>query len=333
MKGRICRAFADVCKVSPLLFVIEYLFTALDGVALALIAMALEKLFTAVWQLAEGKASFGEVACSVLLLLILYAASEIGNGVANYLGEVYSELTTQKMTKKINAKLGNMYNINFETPQLLNRMLQAYGGAVDQRSFANTVMDILTLYLPYFLIYGRYLYGKRPVLALIIPLIFLPKLAAQFAKAKLHVDLEEETAPLIRREEAYASYAADRDYVKETRLLGTVRVFTERWRTVREERNRLLLSVGKKSCLADTISMLLHLAGYVGVIALLLQSVLSGQIEVSAFAAVFASLGTLLDQVDELVGSRFGELAENYAGIRNYQDFVQMDTAPEQEMQ
>lgn len=331
MKGRICRAFADVCKVSPLLFVIEYLFTALDGVALALIAMALEKLFTAVWQLAEGKASFGEVACSVLLLLILYAASEIGNGVANYLGEVYSELTTQKMTKKINAKLGNMYNINFETPQLLNRMLQAYGGAVDQRSFANTVMDILTLYLPYFLIYGRYLYGKRPVLALIIPLIFLPKLAAQFAKAKLHVDLEEETAPLIRREEAYASYAADRDYVKETRLLGTVRVFTERWRTVREERNRLLLSVGKKSCLADTISMLLHLAGYVGVIALLLQSVLSGQIEVSAFAAVFASLGTLLDQVDELVGSRFGELAENYAGIRNYQDFVQMDTAPEQE--
>ena len=31
------------------------------------------------------------------------------------------------------------------------------------------------------------------------------------------------------------------------------------------------------------------------------------------------------------MGSRFGELAENYAGIRNYQDFVQMDTAPEQE--
>ncbi len=62
-------------------------------------------------------------------------------------------------------------------------------------------MDILTLYLPYFLIYGVYLYRRRPVLALAIPLIFVPKILAQVIKSRMHLDLEEKTAPLIRKEE------------------------------------------------------------------------------------------------------------------------------------
>lgn len=65
-------------------------------------------------------------------------------------------------------------------------------------------------------------------------------------------------------------------------------------------------------------------------IGILLASVFSGRIAVSAFAAVFASLSALIEQMDELIGERFGELAENYAGIRNYRAFMERETAPQE---
>ena len=322
--------FRDVWRVAPVRFFWEYFFTAVDGIALALTAVALEKLFATVLLFTEGKLFVWDVLRAVLLLLLLYLASEAGSGIASYLGETYSGLTVQKMRRQIQEKQGRFYNIDFEAPEFLNEMQRACAGAWQQRAFANIIMDILTLYLPYFLVYGVYLYRRRPVLALAIPLIFVPKLLAQFLKSRMYLDLEEKTAPLIRKEEAYASYAAERDYVKETRLLNTVDIFIERWRGVRGRRDKLTLKVEKRAYFAEVTALLLHLVGYAAVIGILLASVFSGKIAVSAFAAVFASLSALIEQMDELIGERFGELAENYAGIKNYRAFMERETAPQE---
>ncbi len=322
--------FRDVWRVAPVKFFWEYFFTAVDGIALALTAVALEKLFAAVLLFAEGKIFVWDVLRAVLVLLLLYLASEAGSGIASYLGETYSGLTVQKMRKRIHEKQGRFHTIDFEEPEFLNEMQRACAGAWQQRAFANIIMDILTLYLPYFLIYGVYLYRRKPVLALAIPLIFLPKLLAQVIKSRMYLDLEEKTAPLARKEEAYASYAAERDYVKETRLLNTVDIFIERWRGVRSRHDQLILKVQKRAYFAEIAALLLHLAGYAGVIGILLVSVFKGDIAVSAFAAVFASLSALIEQMDELIGERFGELAENYAGIKNYRAFMERETAPQE---
>lgn len=329
-KANLLTAFRDVWRVAPARFFWEYFFTAVDGIALALTAVALEKLFAAALLLAEGKTTLWDVLRAVIVLLLLYLASEAGSGIASYLGETYSGLTVQKMRGQIQEKQGRFYNIDFESPEFLNEMQRACAGAWQQRAFANIVMDIFTLYLPYFLIYGVYLYRRRPVLALAIPLIFVPKLLAQFLKSRMYLDLEEKTAPLIRKEEAYASYAAERDYVKETRLLNTVDIFIQRWRGVRGRRDQLTLKVERRAYFAEITALLLHLAGYAAVIGILLASVFSGKIAVSAFAAVFASLSALIEQMDELIGERFGELAENYAGIKNYRAFMERETPPQE---
>lgn len=323
-------AFCDVFRVAPAKFFWEYFFTAVDGVALALTAVALERLFAAALLFTVGANSVRDVLGAVLLLLLLYLVSEAGSGIASYLGEIYTDLSAQKICKKIHEKQGCLYNIDFETPELLNEMQRAYAGAYQQRAFANIVMDIFTLYLPYFIIYGVYLYRRRPVLALAIPLIFLPKLLAQVIKSRMYSDLEEKAAPLIRKEEAYASYATERDFIKETRLLNTVGIFIERWHRVRGEHNELILKAQKQAYIAEVAALLLHLAGYAVVIGILLASVFSGDIAISSFAAVFASLSALIEQVDELIGERFGELAENYVGIKNYRAFMERKAAPQE---
>ncbi len=329
-KPNLFLVFRDVWRVAPVMFFWEYFFTAVDGIALALTAVALERLFAAVFSFASGTNVFWDVLGNVLLLLLLYLISEAGSGIASYLGESYADLTVQKMYKKIHEKQGRLYNIDFETPALLNEIQKAYTGAYQQRAFANIVMDILTLYGPYFIIYGGYLYKKGPILALTIPLIFLPKILAQFVKSHMYIDLEEKTAPLIRKEKTYAAYATERDYIKETRLLNTVKTFIERWCRVRSEHTKILLKTERNAYLAEVIALLLHLAGYAAVIGILLVSIFSGDIAISAFAAVFASLSTLIEQMDELVGERFGELAENYAGIKNYRAFLEKKTAPQE---
>lgn len=92
----------------------------------------------------------------------------------------------------------------------------------------------------------------------------------------------------------------------------------------------MILKVQKRAYFAEIAALLLHLAGYAGVIGILLVSVFKGDIAVSAFAAVFASLSALIEQMDELIGERFGELAENYAGIKNYRAFMERETAPQE---
>lgn len=320
-------AFCDVFRVAPAKFFWEYFFTAVDGAALALTAVALERLFAAVLLFTAGTNSVRDVLGAILLLLFLYLVSEAGSGIASYIGEVYTDLSAQKTYKKIHEKQGRLYNVDFETPELLNEMQRAYAGAYQQRAFANIVMDVFTLYLPYFLIYGVYLYRRRPALALAIPLIFLPKLLAQVIKSRTYSDLEEKAAPLERKEKAYASYAAERDFVKETRLLNTVSIFIERWHGVRDEHNELILKAQKRAYIAEIAALLLHLAGYAAVIGILLASVFSGDIAISSFAAIFASLSALIEQVDELIGERFGELAENYVGIKNYRAFMERKEA------
>ena len=89
----------------------------------------------------------------------------------------------------------------------------------------NIVMDIITLNILYFIIYGAYLFFLWPPLLLIFPLIIIPTLVGQLFKVKFSIFEEQKNAPLRRKRDAYMEYIGDRDYVKETRILGIIPYF------------------------------------------------------------------------------------------------------------
>lgn len=326
--------FREVAGISPRTFFLEYFFSMAYGVTLALTPIATEKVFDGIVLYAGNRIFLASMLAPVFLLFGVSILGEIFAGLSDYYGEVYGDLTNQKLFRKVNEKIGRLDAIDFEKPELLNDIEKSYAGAASSRKLVHVVMDILTMYLPYFLVYGYYLYTCRPVLPLALVFIFLPVLLAQRVKEKRYAKLEDDSASLRRKKEHFADCMTAREYVKETRSLDAVSLFRRKYDQALEEWNCCLKKTGKAACKADGIAMLLNMTGYAAVILLLLDSVWKGYIALGAFVAVFTSVRTVYDQMEELVADRAGELAGAYAKVKNYLRFrdIPCETRePEQE--
>ena len=323
------QVFARVARVSPKIFVTEYFFTAIDGISLALMAFTTEKLFSRAFTAADTQDGMGSAVVAVLLVLFLHILSEVCSGMSNYLGEVYSDLSTQKLYGEVNRRLGRIPNIAFEKPETLDKINGAYAGVVYARSAVNTIMDIALFYLPFFVIYGIYLYHLRPVLLLMVPSIFIPMVLAQFLKSRAFARQEERAVSLRRRAQTYASYLTDKVYAKETRTLGAVGYFWKRYEKVRMKLSGMDRKVRTQACGMDICAKVLNMIGYAGVLYLLIDSVFAGHISISAFSAVLLTIGNMVDMADEIIASRAGELSENLGRMRYYIDFLNLELLEE----
>ena len=78
-----------------------------------------------------------------------------------------------------------------------------------------------------------------------------------------------------------------------------------------------------KSDLAELGMQVLSLGGYIGILMLLFDSLMKGEIGVGAFAAVFASVDQMFEMVKGLF-DRVRILAGNFGRVQNYIRFMQM---------
>lgn len=314
----------DVVKTSPLYFAVEYIATAVDGVALALIAAATSRLFASAIGYSSGSVGFSAILLAVLILVGLNFVSEIASGISNYCGEVYCNLSIQRLMNRVHAKAVELPDISFEHPEQLDRINGAYSGSVSARQVVNLLMDALTMYVPYFVIYGIYLYSLRPLLLVIFPLVIVPAVLGQLIKAKVSVRAEEESAVIRRRRDTYGNYIGDRKFIKETRVLGATAYFFKGLETVCTQLANITTSAKTKSWFVDTVISLIQTLGYGCIVFLLIDNVFGGKIGIADFAAVFSTSSMLIELVKELFSARLSEATEQYGLVKRYIDFMNL---------
>jgi ABC-type multidrug transport system, ATPase and permease components len=312
----------QVAGACPRVFVLEYFWSVVNGLALAATPIVLEQIFRIILESETERFPFAALAGWMLALLAVYLTSEASAGLSEYYGEVYSDISAKALFGNVNKKAGRLAAIEYEKPELLNRLEKAYPGAFRVRDVVHVIMDILTAYLPYFILYGIYLYHAHPVLPPMLVLIFLPILGSQLLKGKLYARLEDKTAVLRRQKQYYAACMSDKEYAKETRIHGLRGFFRERYRKAVQIFNRYTIETGKKAFKIDMGASLLNMLGLLGMIALLLWLVLKRQIALASFVAVLTSVRTAYDQMEEIVQQRVGALSVSLALSRNYTGFL-----------
>lgn len=322
--------FHCVVKISPGLFFAEYLVSGIYGVSLAFTPLCLECIFDAIAKLARHEILPMQMLPPILILLAVNIISEIAAGMSDYFGETYADLAGQKLYSQINKKIGTLPAIDFENTETLNLMNKSYEGAYSVRGMVHTVMDLLTMYLPYIVVYAWYLYRCRPILPVALIIIFAPIAISQMIKKKSYAQLEDESAPLRRRREHLAECIASKEYIVESRGLGAQPFLFQKYRAVQDDLNRHIMRIEKKNCKVDTVCILINALGFLGVIFLLLESVSKQYIELGSFVAVFASIRTAYQQIDEVVNVRAGELSSAVVKVNNYLRFCEL---PEEECQ
>ncbi|KLO22528.1 MULTISPECIES: ABC transporter ATP-binding protein [unclassified Marinitoga] len=317
--------FIYITKISPLKFFVQYLFATFDAIFLGLITVQMQKVFDNAIKYFNNNGEYKTTLINLIYLMLFSILSEISSGTSEYFGEYYHDITLKTLLKNLNLKISKISPNFFNEPKNRDVINSAIIGAKSIRSLLNVIMDLLFLYLPYYIFIEFYLISLNPLLGISILLIFMPTIISQIIKKKYYEKLEEQHAPLRRKKEAYSSYIKNKDYLKETRTLGATDYIFNLFKETANNYHNLRLIYQRKINKIEAISKLINIIGYMGVLGLSIYLIVNGKITVGAFAAVYASLSNLFGLMEEIFEYRLDDIVEIYGKVKKYIDFLNFD--------
>lgn len=228
------------------------------------------------------------------------------------------------LSLRINDKASRIDPVSYESPQLLDDINKANEGMTNSLELMFITISIFTFYLPYCLFMGGYLYTLKPALALTLILIFIPVMITQLIRGSVFAKLEDKAAPIRRQYEYYERCICDREYFKETRLLGAFVFFKQLYETALSLLGKKTWDAEVKTGLLELGMKMITLTGYFGVLYLLFDALLAGDITIGAFAAVFASIDRMFGVMEEVISRHVGNMTRNLGTVRNFIRFLDL---------
>jgi len=317
-------AYPLVYRVCPVYFSVQQVISISHGLSWGLGVWASQVFFNTVAD-AVGKQL---ILSDIILAFAAFALTSVGqqvlNGIHNFMHGVVRNRLIGYTKMQIHKKSSRIPAISFEDPALLDDINKADNGAGNLFGFILIVTTIFTFYLPYFLFMAFFLYNVNTILIVSIVLAFIPSMASQLVQTRILARLEDKVAPKRREYESYEKAICDRQYFKETRILGAFGYFKRLFERTMKDMNDLNFRSRRKVALINLALNALSMIAYGVVLYLLVVLFLTGKITTGSFAAVFSSMGLLFSIMEEIVTSHIGNLSSNYGLIRNYIRFIEM---------
>ncbi|WP_130806095.1 ABC transporter ATP-binding protein [Senegalia massiliensis] len=320
----IFRIFPMAFAASPLYFILGNLVAILHGISHGFRTLMTQKLFDSVPLLILNDNVFGEVILIAITLALTFIMIQILNGADNFMIIDNGNIIIGYIEQKVNEKAGKVDIISFENPEYLDDIRRAKEGISGSAELVSTLTSLISLYVPYFIFMGIYLYNLKPILMVSLIIIFIPTFITQFIRVKIFTDLADESGPIRREYEYYEKCIVDKQYFKETRMLGAFHYFKELYTCSLNLLNKEIWKAEKKIGIIELFMRLLTVLGYIGVLYLLFISLLNGEISSGAFGAVFGSLGFMFNVMEQIVCIRIGEISNNLGTIKNLIRFLDM---------
>ncbi|WP_297521962.1 ABC transporter ATP-binding protein [uncultured Clostridium sp.] len=283
-----------------------------------------EKFFDQASILVNGESSIEKAVLFGIMLGVALLVGHLINAVLNAQATILSGKAAGYITNIVNKKVSRIQTIEFEDTSRLNDINKANNGAYGVVHLVFTGILILTGYLSYFIFMSIYLYKLNPILSLVILCAFIPVIINQVIRIKIFAKLEDESAPLRREFEYNEKYLIDREFFKETRLLGGFKYFNKRYENSLESLNEKIWKAEKKSNTLEILMKSFTIVGYGLTLYLLFRSLMDGKITVGAFTAVLTSIEMIFGMAEELICSQIGGLAQELGSVKNLVRFLEI---------
>ena len=298
---------------------IENTLGIMNGLSFTLAVVATQRLFDVISKAADGKAGFWDCVIPLLLLAAVTFGQQIINGVQNFHGiGILLPKSSGRLTALIHKKLRRIDPVYFEDTDFLDDLNKAREGIRAITMFCMIVFVCVSFYGVYFLSIGVYLFRLKPMLIITLLLAFIPALSAQAVNVRVFTRLEEQSAPLRREYEYYQKAICDREYFKETRILGAFSFFYHLFEDTMKLLTEKVWKAERKTAL---LQLLLDFTAFVGMALsayMLFRATMSGEITVGMFAAVFAALGQIFAIMQEIVTQHIGNMNRDMGKVVNF---------------
>ena len=290
----------------------------IHGASFALSVAATQRLFDTVADAAKGMAGFMDCLFSLLVLAGITFGQQILNGAHNFHVDVMCRKSSGKVLGILHQKLRRVDPASFEDTGFLDDLNKAVEGAKVLPYFSSILSIVLVFYGVYFAAVGAYLFSLKPILLIILLLAFVPAMFAQIVRAKVFTKLEEESAPLRREHEHYRNILCDREYFKETRLLGAYNFFHKLFSETLRLLTRKTWRAERKTALLQLSFNVVSFLGMAAASYLLFTATMAGEVTVGTFAAVFSALSMVFGIMEEVIGMHIGNINKDIGKVANF---------------
>lgn len=317
--------FPIVYKTSPVTYIMLETVSFLHALGFVGLTVAFQILFDTAGRLLNAGAEVKDVVFALVLLTLVTVFWQVMNAVENFIPIAYGEKSKGILSQLIQDKVARLNALDFENTAKLDDINKAEQGKNNAIEYVVQFSWIFSFYIPYFVLMTVYFVSLKPLLAILIVLIFVPTVITYYARTRIFSKLEDESAPLRREKEYYESCIVDREYFKETRLLGAYGYFSKLYKDKIQLLNKLGFRSNLKSKLYEASMKFVTILGYIGILLLLFFSVLDQSISIGAFVSIFTTMTYLFLLMDELVCKFIGDMTKNLGTIRNFLNFLNME--------
>lgn len=320
----VLKIFSITLLASPLWIFVDCMAMLLSSVCYAFSTVIKQWLFDTITDVVSGKETYQTLILVTCLVVLFQIGNELLNAVCNFTWSPAMKSVVGKLKQKIHKKISRLPGNYFEDVEVLECIEKANMGADKCYGLYNSVATIALFYIPYFLVIGVYLWNLKPILTLALAFIFIPLIINLFVRQRIFEKQVDETVPLQREKDYYETEIFSREKLKENRLYGSYSFFKKKFTFVNKIFCKKKWEAIKKAGLIEFIMRILTLAGYLGVIVLLVFLMMDGSISVGAFAAVFSSITTLITFMNDAIGNYLSSLFDNMGALKMYLEFFEL---------
>ncbi len=308
----------------PVLFIVINIIAILHGVSHGFATFMTQRFYDSVESVLRDRNTIRYAYMMIIALGLTYLVREFLNGLHNYLHDVVFVKLKGEMAKLIHSKMARIDPVCLEDTKLHDDIYKAQEGSLTVAFILNIGLTILTFYLPYFAFMGIYLYYLKPQFILSIIFVFIPVLAAQLMRTTVISKFEDKAAPIRRECDFYEKAIINREYFKETRILGAFQFFIARFVKSVNKLSKAEWEANRKTNLIELAMRWLTVAGYGGILYMLVKALLAGEISVGAFAAVFNSIGMMFIIMEEVITHHIGRITADLGKAHNFIRFMEL---------
>ncbi len=306
-------------KSAPWNCLIENCLAVMNGLSFALSVVATQYLFDVIADAAVGKAGYRECVIHLVILAAVTFGQQMINGIQNFHGiGVLLPKSAGRLTERIHKKVMCIDPVTFEDTDFLDDLNKAKEGVRAITMFCMLVFACVSFYGIYFIVIGTYLFRLKPLLILTLLLAFIPAMLAQTVHIRIFAHLEEESAPLRRECDYYQKAICDREYFKETRILGAYQFFYQLFDDTMKVLTGKMWKAEYKTALLQLMLDCTTFAGMAASAYMLFHATMSGEITVGMFAAVFAALTQIFAIMQEVVRQHMGNMNRDIGKVVNF---------------
>jgi len=308
----------------PILFIISNIVAIVHGVSWGFATFVTQQFYDSVSDILTKNGALSHAFLMIAALGLSFVAQHILNGVHNFIASVIFSEFDGEVLKIIHNKMARINPVVLEDTHFHDDMDKAVHGGKTAVITLHTGFTGLFFYVPYFTFMGFYLHNLKPQFAFAIALIFVPVALSQIIRTGIISKFEDSAAPVRREYDYYGKTITDREYFKETRMLGAYSFFLKRLIKSMKKLGAAEWAASKKTNLLEIGISIISALGYAGVLYMLVTALMSGEITVGAFAAVFGSIGFMFNLMQEMINMHIGRMASDMGKAHNFIRFMEM---------